>query len=546
MLARDDRTKRVPHPHPGDGRPGLTLWLLSALTVASLVVRLWFFEAYAFAGTDCDGASYMDLARSIAGGEGWVTHSLRFLFLLPPSMPQPDAHWSPLYPILTSLSYIAFGESFTSAKLVPLVFGTLVPGVVFLLCAALTRSWRTAFVAGVLAVFHPTLVTWSLRIETEIVSAFFVGLVFVFLFSHRAAARPYWLGLALGLAYLTKYQSILLWAPVVLFYAVNDPWRTAGKRLAVAAATFVAVISPWLVRNVMTFGDPLYTAVRHNMISYYPEFGGEPRYLSSLQMPVSAWDYMRTHAGTVLEFSKSNVQLLARAFFQQNEGSRLLIALAVPGVLYMVRAWKPWASLLLFVVLLVGVTSIAIPQVRYLHPLVPIWIAVVAVGAGWLLEKAGGRWMFAIPVWLFLLVAVVGETRSTVERAQQKGSEWSPSANFCALEAQAASGPIQERTTPDEAVFAPEPFHYALLLERNAIQIPFDEDALVSLSRRYDVRYMVITTRDLRKRLPSWEEHLPAWARLVLFVPSGDIPRPPGNPDYGFVSDLRVYELTAE
>ena len=273
---------------------------LAALTLASLAVRMFFFRAYTLAGSDCDGAAYMDLARNIAGGSGWVTNSLRFLFLLPPSLPQPDAHWSPLYPLLTSWSFAAFGPSFTAAKVVPLVFGALVPAVVCVLTAIMTRSRRAALIAGVVAVFHPTLVTWSLRIETEILSVFFVGVVFALLFDARASRRPYWLGLALGLAYLAKYQSVLLWAPVVCFYAISNPWRVALRRLAVAAAVFVAVILPWLIRNALVFGNPVYTDLSRNFISYYPEFGGEPRYLSSLTMPVSTFAYLTHHTGTVL------------------------------------------------------------------------------------------------------------------------------------------------------------------------------------------------------------------------------------------------------
>lgn len=527
-----------------------TILAFSILTLASLVTRIAFFGNYTLEGTDCDGAAYMNLAGNIASGAGWVTNSLRFLFLLPPVLPQPDAHWSPLYPLLTSLSYTLFGSSFTSAKLVPLVLGALVPGVIFLLTAKLARSWLAGLIAGVLAVFHATLVTWSLRIETEIASTLFVALAFVVLLSGRPATRPYWLGIVMGLAYLTKYQSILLWAPVILYYVLNVPARTAVRQVAIAGAVFVVAISPWLVRNTLTFGDPFYTDLRYNMISYYPEFGGEPRYLSSLTMPPSTFGYMSSHVATVLGYAKWGLRVLVTGFLRENQGSVLLIPFVLLGLFAAARAWRIWAPVLLFALVLAAVTSISIPQVRYLHVLIPFWIALAGAGCAWLLgvmKKRGtlgavGRAL----VWLVLAGAVVDEARSAAHVARNANSEWTPSANFCALEAQAASGFIRDHATPSEPVFAPETFHYALILNRNVIQVPYSEDDLLLLSERYGARYVVITDRDLQKRLPSWAEEPPTWAHLVLRLPAGRIPRPDANRDYRHVSDLRIYELTAK
>lgn len=536
---------------PGRSRRHRTLYTLAGLTLASVILRILFFEDYTFEGTDCDAAAYMNVAQNIRSGAGWVSNSLRFLFTLPPLLPQADALWSPLYPLLTAASYAVFGTSFTSAKLVPLIFGVMVPGMIFLMTEHLTRSWKAALIAGALAVFHSALVTWSLRIETEIASTFFVGLTYFLLFNSRTAAKPYWLGIALGLAYLMKYQSLLLWPPVILFYVLNLRWQTAARRLAVVAVVFTVVISPWLVRNTLAFGSPFHSELRYNVISYYPEFGGEPRYLSSLELPVGAFEYMSTHPMTVFAFAKANLKRLLSEFFQQNVGSLVLVPFAIMGVPCMVRDWRRWVPMLLFASLLVGAVIISIPQVRYLFVLIPFWIALVAAGAGWMLALVARQrrlrdrsWRVAI--WVILLLAAADETRSTVNAAKNDGALWSPSANFCALEANGFSGFIRRYTEPTETVFAPETYHYALIFGRNAVQIPFDADVLLRLREQYNIRYMVITTRDLRKRWPSWVEQPPQWVRLVLLVPADRIPRPDRNPSYGHVSELRIYEFTGE
>lgn len=520
------------------------LYVFAALTLAGLLLRILWFDRYTFAGSDCDGAAYMHLAQNFHDGAGWVTNSLRFLFLAPRSLPYPDAHWSPLYPFLTSLSYGAFGTSFASAKLVPLAFGALVPGVVFLMTMALTRSGASGVVAGVLAVFHPTLVTWSLRVMTEIASTFFVVLVFYLLLRPSTRAKAYWLGIALGLAYLMKYQSVLLWAPVLLYYALNVPWRTAIRRVAVMAGVFVVVISPWLVRNALAFGDPFYTDLRYNFISYYPQFGGEPRYLSSLTVPPGTFDYVSAHLTAVLAYAKGNVRLLLPALFHEDGGSALLVPFALLGVVCALRDWRRWTPPALFALLLLGIVAASVPQTRYLQVLVPLWIALAAAGAGWLLETRGGRRVLAIAAGVVLLLAVAGETRATVAAVSDTKAVWSPSANYCVLEAEAVAGFVDGHTAASEPVFAPETFHYALILHRNTVGIPFDQDDLLRVAGRYNIRYLVVTTRDLTERLPSWVTTPPDWAHLVYEVPAGEIPRPAANPSYPYVSDVRVYELS--
>ena len=191
---------------PAPPRVG-TLFLL--ILLAGLVVRLGLFSQYTASGTDCDGASYMSVARNIATGNGWVKNSLNDLYLLPDTVAQPDTHWSPLYSLLTAAAFSLFGVSIGSAKLVPLLFGTLLPPLIFLLARRLTGSLWLGVLAGVIAVIHPTMVTWSLRIETEIMSMFFVCATFILLLDPRWRKNGFALGLCLGVAWLGKYQNAL-------------------------------------------------------------------------------------------------------------------------------------------------------------------------------------------------------------------------------------------------------------------------------------------------------------------------------------------------
>jgi 4-amino-4-deoxy-L-arabinose transferase-like glycosyltransferase len=524
-----------------------TLLAIVVLTLAGLVLRLALSRYYTLEGTGCDGASYMNVARNLSGGDGFVINSLRFLFLPPSALPQPDAHWSPLFPLATSLSFALFGPSHAAASVMPLLIGALVPAAVFLFALALTRSRRAALIACALAAFHPSLVAWSLMIMTEIGSVFFTVLTLGLLMHPRTEHRPWLAGAALGLAWLMKYQSILLWIAVVLYVLLNTPWRVGLRRLAIAGAVFVAVIAPWLVRNAVVFGDPLYTDLRYNMISYYTEFGSEPRYLGSLTVPPSTWEFMRTHAASVVAHTKTGVRTVTGAFLAHETMSAALWPLALAGVVIALRAWRRWVPLAAFAAALVGIVGATIPQVRYIYVLIPIWLALVAVGTTglWDLSRRGAPAGAGVRIVVSLLVAFAAASgvRASIAAARDTSAAWSPSANYCALEAMAAREFIQTHTAPSDAVMVAETFHTALLFERNTIHTPYDESGLRKIADRYHTRYLVITERDLGARLPSWVQASPSWARLAHVIPAAEIPRPRANPDYGFVSEVRIYEL---
>jgi len=521
--------------------------ILLALLVASVSARLAFVRDYRFEGIDRDTAGYMNLAESIAGGEGWVNHSVRYLYALPGSIPYPDSYWSPLFPLFLAGVFRSVGDSFRDAQAVPLLFGIFVPLVVFFLASSLTRSRTTAAIAGAIAVFHPTLVTSSCRVMPEIVMIFFVGLTLALLLHPgESRGKEVWLGVVLGLAYLVKYQNGALVVPVVAYYVLTRPWREAAVRIVTVGVVSVLVTSPWLVRNAVVFGDPFYSMVRGGIISYYPEFGGEARFVCSLQPPPAAWPFILTHLRDAKGLVHNSLYTVVGPFFRDYAGSVVLIPFVALGVVTMGRAWRRWVPLLLFCAFIVGFFSITMPLVRYVLVVLPVWIVFAAAGMGAVVRlHAGGalRTAARVVVTMALLWVLVGQTRHAARIAHDTESAWTPGANFGVLEAQAVGGFIDSHTQPSDVVLAAETYHYALILDRGAVQIPYDDETLRYLRDRYRIRYLVSSVRDLERRLPWWLDDPPEWADLVYRVRADDIPRPAWNPGYSHVSEMRVYEL---
>lgn len=532
----------------GAGIVGKRAAVIVLLLVASVVVRLSVMGNYHFEGIDRDTAGYMKVADNIAGGAGWVNHSLRFLYALPDTIPFPDSYWSPLFPLMLAAVFRVAGTSFAAAQTVTLFFGALVPLVVVFLAGALTRSRAAAACAGLIALVHPTLVTSSSRVMPEIVMIFFVALALALLLrSGGDVRRDVWLGVILGLAYLLKYQNGALVVPVVVYFFLVCPWREAIRRIATVGVVSLLVVSPWLVRNTVVFGDPFYSIVRTGIVSYYPEFGGEARFVCMLDPPPAGMPYILHHLGEAKALMHTALYTVVMPFFREFSGSLLLVPFVALGLVTMGRGWRRWVALIAFAAFIELFVSVTIPFVRYVLVVLPVWIAFAAAGMGVVWSAFERRPRLRIAGRAVVVVALawvlVSQARHTWSVAHDAASEWAPGANYGVLEARAVAGFVQAHTDPDEPVFAAETYHYALILDRGAVQIPFDEETLVYLRDRYHIQYLVTSTRDLERRLPSWIHSPPPWATLVYTVAADDIPRPEWYPTYAFASEMRVYEL---
>jgi 4-amino-4-deoxy-L-arabinose transferase-like glycosyltransferase len=517
---------------------------VAVVLVASVVVRAVFLDEYRFEGMGRDTAGYLDVAQNIAGGLGWVSHSVRFLFLLPETLPHPDSYWSPLFPLTIAGVFKVLGPGFEAARVVPFAFGLLVPVLVYRLVRDTAQSWRAGLAGGVIAAFHPTLVMWSLRVQPEIVSIFFVTLTLWLLVGERVPRRPWLLGASLGLAYLCKYQNLILWVPVFIFYACHRPRRDTLRDIARAAAAFAIVALPWWIRNAIVFGDPFHAAVRSTVLSYYPEMGGETRMSASLEPPPPAIPYLLSHPVAVLAQVKHGLRLLVSDFLIHFGGGVSLFVMAVLGVPAAVGRWRRWLPAGGFALVLLLLFAATVPLVRFTMVLVPVWVALAGAGAGYL--ASGGalfpRVRTALAV-LVVLLCVAGGVRSVARTVADKDAMWTPSANFGVLEAQSVAAFVQAHTASDEVVFAAHPYHYALILGRSVVQFPFEDDALLALRDRYRIRYLVTSDRDWKRRFPQWVDTGPPWAWLVEAIPADEIARPPRNPGYPNVHAMRVYRL---
>lgn len=251
-----------------------------------------------------------------------------------------------------------------------------------------------------------------------------VALVFVLLVAQLAALRSLdddapWAGVVVaavaGVAIAMKYHAL----PFLAFVAPVAAWgivrragshAVAGRQLAVAAAITLAIATPWLMKNVVYFGAPL-----------YPFFSARqlPPFLAALAGSSALPANLPEGALAALGQSREGISLMAlllrpAQLTVELEGvdfTRNPIFLAAPLALLFLRDRRIlWLALPAAGYLAVALGYFAHTNLRYLMPAVPAFLLVTVEALRRVIERQ--RRMDVALLLLALAVAVPGLQRA--------------------------------------------------------------------------------------------------------------------------------------
>ena len=122
-------------------------------------------------------------------------------------------------------------------------------------------------------------------------------------FSTLTPQRSAWLGVLLGLAYLTKGTGLLLFVGAVLAYGVIAIWSGSTRRTTIVSAcvlilAFLVAASPLLVRNQMRFGSPTYNV--NSYLLWVDTYESPNAMADRMTLPEARSAYLATHSATEL------------------------------------------------------------------------------------------------------------------------------------------------------------------------------------------------------------------------------------------------------
>jgi 4-amino-4-deoxy-L-arabinose transferase-like glycosyltransferase len=178
--------------------------------------------------------------------------------------PRFSCYRPPLLPVLMALSNRLFGRQFWAVRVLNALFMSLAVALTSLAAYRLLSLWP-AMICAVLMNLDERLVRFSTDILTESLCTLFVATIltlFVFRVGRNRARQMSALGVAMGLAILTR-SLLVLWAPCLGILIVwlgrqrGDGMSTVLTDVSIFAITTLAVISPWVFRNLMILGPSL-------------------------------------------------------------------------------------------------------------------------------------------------------------------------------------------------------------------------------------------------------------------------------------------------
>lgn len=233
---------------------------LLAIIFSALVFRLLLMSLVQNPGIN-DSVHYFNLGRRLLQGQGLTIDYVWHYSRMPAELAQPIDHWMPLAGIAAAFGMAAGGANIHAALTLFVMAGSFMPLLAYWSAKQLELPESTALTAALLAAFLPDLVWNSLHTDTTILNALLAGGAILLVNEGLIAQRHlafFGGGLLVGLAYLTRNDSILLLPVIIAQLWLARAWvpgRRIGQGAALLALGCGLVVGPWLLRNVMELGS---------------------------------------------------------------------------------------------------------------------------------------------------------------------------------------------------------------------------------------------------------------------------------------------------
>ncbi|MFV9504452.1 MAG: ArnT family glycosyltransferase [Oscillochloridaceae bacterium umkhey_bin13] len=521
-------------------RRGATI-ALTSFALIWLGYQAWVIFRMPYVG-HADYADNAVVARNLVAGRGWVVDYVTQFYELIEGTTRPQETWPLLQPVWIAPFFAVFGPTNWAAKLPNLIFNL---ALLLLVYQIGSQIWdrRVGLTAAIFTLTNYLFFRLTIYVTSDLAFVVFsVGAIYaLYRFNERQLTlrSPYlWLaGLLTGLMMLQKPSGAMLAVGMGLWFLAQRAPRTRQAWLAalhprraltllapIALWTVIAlvVLSPYLVRNLLLFGKPVYSTESHDAwVLGYRGAGGEAWediylvFTPELGGPgvpdrswILRWGFDKT-------FDKFGVQLRALRdylmpvwqglpesaawLFGANERKNIVSDLgawlALIGMIGALRFRRRLISLLALTYapyMIFMLTYWRTDEERYWVMLIP-WLALLAAWTIWagydrLASIGDRRWA---PLGLILaataIILVVGFSRPDIGRkVRDEPTIWQPDL--------IAYDWLEANTTPGAVMMTRIPWQLHWHTERPSVMIPNtgDRDLLLTIARHYDAQYLVL------------------------------------------------------
>jgi hypothetical protein len=242
---------------PGNKRFTLLLVLVVALGVGVRIAYVLSIGRHVVLGLDAIG--YELLGKGLAHGRGYSNPAAFFA----QGVERATANFPPGYPLFLAAFDRLGVSSTTGMELVGACFGAVTVGTTGLLGRWVSGRSNVGLIAALLVAVSPALIASAGSSMSETLSVPLMVLVLCAVtWAARSASWMPWIvvGGVAGLLAVVRSEDLvvaLLLVPAAIVAAPGHSWRHRVALVSVVLLSTGVVVSPWVIRNLMTFHPPV-------------------------------------------------------------------------------------------------------------------------------------------------------------------------------------------------------------------------------------------------------------------------------------------------
>jgi 4-amino-4-deoxy-L-arabinose transferase-like glycosyltransferase len=401
--------------------------IAAVLVLTGLLVRCW--TASRNPIPDGDGvAAYILLADNLNRGLGFQTFVKWTLYDDSMELLRPEGNRQPLMPMFLAVVFLATGLGMTQAQAGVLFIGLAAMAVCTAWAARLFGRHVALLVLAFIAL-DPPFIWYSVQPHSHMLYLTLFYLTLLLADGERMSwGRAALLGGMSGLTYLARTQGLLLIPAIGLWILLRGGERKWLKA-AVGISAALMVISPWLVRNYRTFGNPTYSqnvqfllGENHWSVNSIRDAAPSPTDMLEHQGPAAVATYLAAGALRVAEpFTTGGQQ--GETYAQPTLAPFVLL-----GLLALLRSDVRRRMLLPFLAVIPVLLALVLHEHpgRYMMIAVPATVALGGRGLELLASDSGRRklvpWILLVsglPLLRPVLVLLRSDTRERAAEAME-------------------------------------------------------------------------------------------------------------------------------
>ncbi|MDP3998516.1 MAG: glycosyltransferase family 39 protein [bacterium] len=491
------------------------------LFVLAILVWLLFFWLHPDYASTEDASLYAGIARNIINKNGPYMSAITpvfFTYNIPTLSFGWPSFYNYLHPLTVAISFLILGPSHFSLVLTNAFFYVMTLPLVFLLAKKLYNT-QTAFWAGVWYIFSLPILNSSISGMTEPLFSFLVTLVFFLLFVFPK--HFFWVGLTVALAYLTRFQGILLIPPLLIYIATLKKKFLYGLLFLSGFASIIflsKLFLPLMAQDYARFDNNyLWYAMAADALRPSSEIFGT--------LSVVTFSDILTNFNLILFKALTNLY-----FFTQ----KLFAVLPAPIVIFYALSFFQFRSLkknrtfkflsLNLILVFLVFHLFVLFDLRFFFPLLPLLTVAAAATFLSLLEKLNPkRILFGASLFTAFFIVIPTFASSGTATALQRTLAKPRRPTIVYLLARLA----KENTSSKAIIVSDRAAHLSWYGERRTIFLPPNPAYLSELEKKVPIDALFFSN--------YFPEHYPAWQDLVE------------NPhDFGDFTFVKSFEIKPE